>query len=145
MSVDSEHPLGIEVYEAVDMDTEITDEEILEVYKELREAGIKWTDIKRENLGRLRKDNYPHEVGQNVPVPPEFLGIVDSGVERRILKAGELVIIDLDCLEMAKDEKGSNFTKMAEVPACVYQYELEYQKRIKDKAVAEKPEMPEEH
>ena len=86
VSKDADHPIGIEIYEVVDMDTEITDEEILEVYKELREAGIKWTDIKRENLGRLRKDNYPHEIGHNVPVPPEMLGIQESGVERKILK-----------------------------------------------------------
>lgn len=145
MSKDKNHPIGIEIYEVVDMDTEISDEEILEVYKELREAGIKWTDIKRDNLGRLRKDNYPHEIGQNVPVPPEFLGIEDSGVERKILKAGELVIIDLDCLEMAKDKRGCDFTKMAVVPDCVRQYEREYQERIKGKTLAKKPEMPEEH
>lgn len=41
VSKDVEHPIGIEIYEVVDMATEITDEEILEVYKELREAGIK--------------------------------------------------------------------------------------------------------
>lgn len=142
VSKDAEHPIGIEIYEVVDMDTEITDEEILEVYKELREAGIKWTDIKRENLGRLRKDNYPHEIGHNVPVPPEMLGIQESGVERKILKAGEIVIIDLDCLELALNEKGSNFTKTADVPACVWEYEMEYQNRIKQK---DEKVMPEEH
>lgn len=128
---DSEHPLGIEIYEVVDMDTEISDEEILEVYKELREAGIKWTDIKKENLGRLRKDNYPYEFGYNVPLPPEMLGIEDSGVERKILKAGQVVIIDLDYLELAENEKGSSFTNTSVIPECVRKYELEYQKRIK--------------
>lgn len=67
----------------ISSNTEISDEEILEVYKELREAGIKWTDVKRENLGRLRKYNYPYEFGYNIPVPPEMLGIVDSGIEKK--------------------------------------------------------------
>lgn len=145
ISRDSEHPIGIEIYEVVDTDTEISDEEILEVYGELREAGIKWTDIKKENLGRLRKDNYPYEFGYNVPVPPEMLGMVDSGVERKVLKAGQLVIIDLDCLEMAPNQPGHDFTKTAVVPDCVRKYEAEYQKSIEAKKLVKKPEMPEEH
>ncbi|MBO5397844.1 MAG: hypothetical protein J6A36_02790 [Clostridia bacterium] len=145
ISRDSKHPVGIEIYEVVDTDTEISDEEILEVYKELREAGIKWTDIKKENLGRLRKNNYPYEFGYNVPVPQEFLGIEDSGVERKVLKAGQLVIIDLDCLQMAENERGNDFTKTAVVPDCVRKYEAEYQKSIEAKKLVKKPEMPEEH
>lgn len=141
---DSDNPIGIEIYEVVDMNTEISDEEILEVYKELREDGIKWTDIKRDNLGRLRKDNYPYEIGQNIPASPKSLGIEESGVERKILKAGQVVIIDLDYLEMAKDEKGNPFTKFANVPDCVMEYEKEYQNRINQKHKEEKA-MPEEH
>ena len=49
--------LYIEVSEYLPSDNSITDEDTYLIYKELRDAGIIWLDAKKENLGRLQKDN----------------------------------------------------------------------------------------
>lgn len=126
-SRDPNHPIFVGIYEMVDVDIEITDEELLEVYKDLRENGIRWLDIKKENLGRLRKDNLQYETGSNIPAPLDYVGIEESGVERKTLKAGELVVIDLDYLY--KDGKADKMPFVSEhVPQCIIDYENEYMK-----------------
>lgn len=144
-SKDPNHPLFISLYEMVDIDIDITDEELLEVYKDLRESGIKWLDVKKENLGRLRKDNLQYEIGKNIPSPIELVGIEDSGVEERTLKAGDLVVIDLDYLY--KDGKADDEDFISEkVPKCIRDYEAEYMKRKeKEKKLTKKPEAPSAH
>lgn len=57
ISKPEEEPIYVEIRDALDIDTEITDEDLLEVYKDLREKRIKWCDVKKSNLGR-RKDGY---------------------------------------------------------------------------------------
>jgi hypothetical protein len=148
-SRDPEHPLAIEMYEVVDANVEISDEELLEVYKELREDGIRWLDVKKENLGRLRKPNYQYELGNNIPLPPKMLGIRDSGVGRKILPAGELVIIDLDFFDISEDKDNKTFVATAYVPACIREYEKEFVKKNKAKGEPQKKdnnlEAPTEH
>jgi len=51
ISINPEQPLYLELQEEVDT-TNITEKDVLEVYKELREAGIKWCDPRIQNLGR---------------------------------------------------------------------------------------------
>lgn len=144
-SKDPKHPLFVALYEMVDVDIDITDEELLEVYKDLREDGIRWLDVKKENLGRLRKDNLQYEIGYNVPCPLELLGFVDSGVEKRTLKAGDLVVIDLDYLY--KDGKADDRDFVSEkVPQCIRDYEAEYMRRKEEqKKLTRKPEAPSAH
>lgn len=52
--------INIEITEAVDTSTKVTEEELYQIYKELREEGIIWTDAKASNVGRLLKPNVPH-------------------------------------------------------------------------------------
>lgn len=52
--------LYIEISEYIQPDNSITDEDAYLIYKELRDDGIIWLDAKRENLGRLEKDNIAH-------------------------------------------------------------------------------------
>ena len=51
ISTNAEQPLCIEVQEEVDTEN-ITEKDVLEAYKKLREAGIKWCDPRIKNLGR---------------------------------------------------------------------------------------------
>ena len=78
----------------------ITDQKLLEIYKELEDAGIRWEDAKKENLLVLTKDN---EI-------PDFVQSEDFNLfgflkderfptkKHKALKKGDIVICDLDML-----------------------------------------------
>ena len=97
------------------------EEEMYKVYKEMRQDGIIWTDIKKENLGRLLKTNtsnyitktlkgdleeleetYKKEGTLKKHETEEELQIEDSAIgfkgrkKEEPLKKGELVVLDSD-------------------------------------------------
>lgn len=84
---------------------QITDQELLKIYKELEAAGIIWGDAKKDNVLVLLQDN---EL-------PDFVRSEDFNLfgflederfptkNHKALKAGELVICDLDCLYAIDD------------------------------------------
>lgn len=69
-------------------------EELYQLYKNLRNLDLKWTDIKEANVGRLKKKNIIHWQ-ENLNPTEEVLGL---GAKRGtvILEEGELVILDAD-------------------------------------------------
>lgn len=69
--------------------------ELYEIYKELRDSGIIWTDVRDDNVGILDKKNIPNLNGENWNVAPNSVGFV-SNVETEPLDIGDLVIIDTD-------------------------------------------------
>ena len=83
----------------------IKDEQLLEIYKELEEAGIFWGDAKVDNLGILLKDN-------NLP---DFIASKEFNVfgfskdprfptnEHQALPAGSIIITDLDFIYAQDD------------------------------------------
>ena len=86
----------IDVSERVDTESEISEEDLYLVYKELRDCNILWTDVKRENVGRLLKSNIVH-YSKTLAVDDSVKGFtreLDSGTE--VLGIGEVVIIDKD-------------------------------------------------
>lgn len=84
---------------------EITDEKLLEIYKELESAGILWGDARKDNLLVLTQDNKI----------PEFIRSKDFNVfgfledtmvqseDHVALKKGDIVICDLDMLYLKGD------------------------------------------
>lgn len=145
VSNNPQKPLFIEVEDEADVDIEVTDEELIGIYKELRESGIKWCDARKENLGRLKKDNLGYPGGYNIPANDESLGFVpNDNVEYKVLKAGELVIIDNDAMYDVND-LDATFTP--QTPKFIVDLERELQKQDEEKAkkLVKKPEMPEEH
>lgn len=70
-------------------------EVLYEIYKELRDVGIFWTDAKFANIGRLTKPNVPLLNGEEINVAPNSVGF-DKNIEGEPLKAGDLVILDID-------------------------------------------------
>lgn len=98
----------IEISEKVDMKTKVSEEELYEVYADIRKEGMIWTDAKYDNVGRLIKDNVVHfknlvrnnpgdEEKTQVDVKPygPNLGFGDDE-NSEVLEAGKLVVIDLD-------------------------------------------------
>lgn len=83
-----------EVTERVDTSIKPSKEELYQLYKNLRNLGLKWTDIRETNVGRLKKRNIIHWK-ENLNPTEEVLGL---GAKRGkvILEKGELVILDAD-------------------------------------------------
>ena len=100
LSIISDIPMVIEVSERVDTKVNLTDDELYQIYKDLRINGIIWTDVKNDNLGRLLKDNIVHY--DNVLLDNEAKGI--EGTNTKTLKKGEYVIIDTDFIYDEDDE-----------------------------------------
>lgn len=95
--------LYIEISEYIQPDNLITDEDAYLIYKELRDDGIIWLDAKRENLGRLEKDNIAY-FNEPLYVKNETVGYISETLRQdKPLQKGELVIIDTDYLYREND------------------------------------------
>ena len=106
----------IEITERVDT-TNITKEDVYQIYKGLRSQGLIWTDCKEDNIGRLLKDNkvYFRGIDKVDKVATGYLNDIDE-----ILKKGDLVIIDNDYIYDEEEFYNSNY-----FPPSVYFYEFE--------------------
>lgn len=120
------HPIYFEIQDEVDTNIEVTDEELLEIYKELRVAGLKWCDAKKQNLGRLRADNCGYPIGDGVPSNNQSLGLKGEDSFGSSLKKGDLVIIDLDLI-YPLDCIEADFTPS--VPDFIREYEAKISKQ----------------
>lgn len=84
---------------------QITDEKLLEIYKELEKDGIVWTDAKKENLVELLEDNDlpDYNIGPNF----NLYGFLEDDrfptTEHKVLKKGDIVICDLNNLYAIDD------------------------------------------
>lgn len=99
--------LYVEISEYLQPDNEITDEDAYSIYKELRNDGIIWLDAKKENLGRLEKDNIVY-FNEPLYIKEESVGYIPETIQQdEPLHKGDLVIIDTDFLirEQDFDEK----------------------------------------
>ena len=100
----------IEITEKVDTDN-ITKEDVYQIYKELRDQGLIWTDCKEDNLGRLLKDNkvYFRGIDKVDKVATGYLNDIDE-----ILKKGDLVIIDNDYIYNEEEYFKNNYLAPSE-------------------------------
>lgn len=83
-------------------------EELYEIYKELRDDGIIWTDAKAKNVGKLMKPNikYSPKIGEiddngnitwgSQKYAGKAAGFDSQPENQEVLMAGEYVILDLD-------------------------------------------------
>lgn len=83
-------------------DNEEAVEKLYQIYKELRDDGIVWTDVRFANVGKLRKRNVPKLDGEEMDVDPEAVGM-DKSVKGKVLEVGEWVIIDTDYICKEED------------------------------------------
>lgn len=107
----------IEVSDRVDTKINLGKEEMYEIYKELRDRGIVYGDFRKENIGRLLKDNPPRNNVKN-----GFIGEVQE-----TLKAGDYVILDTDYIYKEGDPKIAIISDLSK------EFEDRYQKSISKK------------
>jgi len=132
----------IEISEKIDANVFATEEELYEVYCDLRKEGMVWGDAKRENVGRLLKDNVVHlgnfihaNPGDKEKVQVDIepygpnLGFKDN--ERpKLLKAGKLVLVDVDFIYPEDSPEISMPSELSEEFEKRYQRELEGNKQV---------------
>lgn len=119
----------IEVEDEVDTEfteSEKTDEMLYKIYKELREAGLIFTDISWENIGKLKKDNKPSLGSKEMYVSPNSVGF-DKELTEEPLKKGSIVILDKDYIYKEDDDDITFFEKTME---CENRYEEEKEKEV---------------
>ncbi len=109
---------------------DMQEEELYEVYKELRESGIIWTDVRFDNVGRLTKPNEPSLNGENVDVSPDAVGF-DGKLKGKKLSRGELVILDTDCIY---DKEATNIVWYI---GFANKFERRYQQEVANKIACE--------
>ncbi len=68
---------------------------LYKIYKELRDDGIIWSDVRFPNLGRLRKPNIPTLNGEKMKVAPNSIGF-DEKIRGKELENDDIVILDTD-------------------------------------------------
>jgi len=111
----------VEVTERVDT----SKEELYQLFKKLRNLNLTWTDIKEDNVGRLKKENIIHW-RQNLNPTDGVLGL-DVKRGETILKEGDLVILDADFIY---DENDPNINYINNKN--IYdEFEKRYQREIK--------------
>ena len=94
IKINDKNKIFLEVTERVDTKTEVTDEELYQLYKKIRELGLVWTDVAKRNIGRLKKDNIVH---WNTPLSPTEESLeLKKYIEAPPLKKGDLIILDAD-------------------------------------------------
>lgn len=91
----------IEITERVDTSIKPSKEELFQLFKNLRDLGLIWTDIKTRNVGRLKKENIIHWK-ESLDPTEEVLGF-DGKRGNTILKEGDLVVLDADFIYDEKD------------------------------------------
>ena len=92
----------VEVTERVDTSRRANEEELYQLYKNMRDLGLVWTDVAPKNVGRLIKPNNIHWNG-NLDPSNKVLGLGDT-VGDAILKNGDLVILDADFIYNENDK-----------------------------------------
>ncbi len=112
---------------------DVTQEEMYDLYKKLRDEGIVWVDIRENNLGYLLKDNILH---WNKPIQydSESRGMLPCN-QNITLKKGDLVIIDNDH-RFYEDEVPEQYKAPEWSVISYYQdFENRYQKELKEQKV----------
>ena len=116
----------VEVTERVDTSKKASKEELYQLFKKLRNLNLTWTDIKEDNVGRLKKENIIHW-RQNLNPTDGVLGL-DVKRGEAILKEGDLVILDADFIYDANDPN-INYINNKDI---YDEFEKRYQSEIKE-------------
>jgi len=93
----------VEITEKAKTSNKINQEDLYHLYKGFRELGLVWTDISKNNVGYLKRDNIIHWHEELNP-SDEVLNFEPSQ-GNIILKKGDLVVIDADYIYKEEDIK----------------------------------------
>ena len=118
---DNDEQCFIEVTERVDTSENVSDEDLYQLYKNMRDIDLVWTDIASRNVGRLLKDNVINW-RSNLEPSDKVLELDSSRGQDIVLKKGDLVLLDADFIY---DAKNFNFNTKRPI---VNTFEARYQK-----------------
>lgn len=90
------HSLFVEVNEKLDTKSEITEEELYQLYKKLRDIKLIWADIAVRNVGKLLKDNQNYW-REELPITDERIGLETYRGKEKLQK-GNIVVLDNDLI-----------------------------------------------
>lgn len=131
--------LYIEISEYIKRDNlDLEEKEIYQIYKELRNDGIIWVDARKDNLGRLEKDNIAY-FNTWLNVKNESVGYIPETIEKdKPLQEGDFVIIDTDLLFREEEFNEEILEKMSINSYYYEKFEERYQnekrkERLKNK------------
>lgn len=125
----------IEVTERVDTSEQPSREDLYQLYKNLRNLGLIWTDIKASNVGKLIKDNIIHWNEELNPTED----VLELKTKRgsKILKAGNWVILDSDFIY---DENDPNICYVNNRPCTEFEERYQREKKIENgETILDKP------
>ena len=94
--IKDEDSFFVEVSEMVDTKSDISDEELYQLYKKIRDLHLIWLDVEKRNVGRLFKDNKAYW-RYELPITDEVLGLGPYRGDEQ-LKKGDSVILDNDLI-----------------------------------------------
>ena len=103
------YPIPVEVTQKVIMCDEVNSEIVKKISEYLHNIGLKATDLHSNNLGFLTKDNKVHYEDISFDVGNSIATSIDNNNNLKVRKAGEVVIIDLDCLEIEDVDKYTKY------------------------------------
>lgn len=103
------YPIHVEVTQKVIMCDEVNSEIVKKISEYLHNIGLKATDLHSNNLGFLTKDNKVHYEDISFDVGNSIATSIDNNNNLKVRKAGEVVIIDLDCLEIEDVDKYTKY------------------------------------
>lgn len=146
IAVNSDEKLFIEVQNEVDVDWAKPQnkpyEVMYQVYRDLRDDGLLWTDIRFANIGRLKKDNrvnyttLVHDENENKiekEIEPEEKATGLKGMPSKVLKAGEYVLLDTDFVFDVNDLPDGKKIKDMLLPLYYENFEMRYQREKRNK------------
>lgn len=110
-------------------------ENLYEIYKELRECGIVWKDVKFENIGVLLSENSQTLNGSEINVSPNSIGFDRKLANEEILPSGAWVIIDSDYLYYEGEEPND---------WQIYGYDRQFEERYELEKTISKQELRQE-
>ena len=101
-------------------------EALYSIFSELMDRGLRWTDIKPENIGRLRKPNAgTYTVDGKEQISSDYAVSYYGDMPQEILKRGELVIIDTDYIYETKWVKNIKIPRESYYEDFIARYERE--------------------
>ena len=130
----------VKVTERVETNIDINKEDLYQLYKKIRDLGLIWTDIKAQNVGRLKKENIIHW-NEKLKPSEKVLGLTEKRGDI-ILKEGELVVLDADFIYDEHDPNINHANNRELTEEFEKKYQNEKTNSIKKEGTFEKENTP---